>query len=733
MKDLAKYRDKMIEHNVVSLESQPETDSENTPDVIKGIMRRWYIVLLIFIMMCLVGLPSIWFLIKPLYKVTGAIRVAPILENIVTGEEGKGGISNYKNYMYTQAALIASSPVVQRVADDLKDKDLSYFTNQSSGLVSKLIQKLKGNSTNPEIATVLKGAISGGAIKVIPGDNTELIEIIMESESSDEAERIVDAFIRAYMAVEYSSSIQEQDDKLVLLEDERKVKSDRLQSQREEIRQLAQEYGSATLLDRQDMMLQRVNMLLSNLEKVESSRIDLEIQVQLLEQFPERIIAPEDLLKMRGEYINANMTVRELTRNVIQLERDLIIARQTLSEEHHLLQQQQELLDALQLRLEQERQEVAEEFDTMISQEIVNASNEKLYEAKAELEQTKVHEERLRQLLTEEDTETIKLGRTQLDIQDLQFRFDLDRERYEAVCRRIQELEMERKRPARVAVAYYADIESTQDRRIKYIMAFMFGSAACGMLLAFLRDKADLRLHTPNDVSKHIGIRIIGTTTSSHNIKPALLAEHMVGDYQAIRANLGLLHGEGMPKKLIVTSPGMREGKTAFAVNLATSMSRAGKKVLLIDGDLRRPDIAHVLNMPEHSSGLQDVLLGKELDEAVYTIASSGLDVLAADSRSRIDSYELLASLEVRQCIEMISQKYDNVIIDTPALLAFPDALIWAKFGDAVILTGFAGQTTTPELREAKERLTEINVTVLGMVLSNVQSELSSYHYQYNH
>jgi receptor protein-tyrosine kinase len=292
---------------------------------------------------------------------------------------------------------------------------------------------------------------------------------------------------------------------------------------------------------------------------------------------------------------------------------------------------------------------------------------------------------------------------------------------------------MERKRPARVTVAYSADIVRTQDKRIKYMMVLMFCSTACGMLLAFLRDKADLRLHTPDDVSKCIGIRIIGTTTSSHNIKPALLAEHIAGDYQAIRANLGLLRGEGMPKKLVVTSPRMREGKTSFAINLATSMSKAGKKILLIDGDLRKPDIAHLLNLPEHSGGLQDVLLGKELDEAVYTIASSGLDVLVSDSRSRIDSYELLASLEVRQCIEMISHKYDNVIIDTPALLAFPDALIWAKFGDAVILTGFAGQTTMPELKEAKERLMEINVKVLGMVLSNVQADLSSYHYQYSH
>jgi receptor protein-tyrosine kinase len=253
------------------------------------------------------------------------------------------------------------------------------------------------------------------------------------------------------------------------------------------------------------------------------------------------------------------------------------------------------------------------------------------------------------------------------------------------------------------------------------------------MLLAFLRDRADLCLRTPDDVVKRIGIRIIGTTTSSDTIKRALLPRQIAGDYQTIRANLRLLNGDKMPKKLVVTSPGMQEGKTTFAINLATSMSRSGKKVLLIDGDLRKPDIAHMLTLPKGSRGLQDVLFGRKFGKAVCSMPSTGLDVLAADSRNMADAYELLALPLTAQHINMISKNYDHVIIDSPPVLAFPDALMWAKIADAVILVSFAGQTTAPDLREASEKLAQINVNVLGTVLNNVEAGHSYYRYGHNY
>lgn len=733
MNNLEKYLDHAIEQRPIDFEISREPPAQGTSELVTSILRRWYIALLAFFVICATGIPAIWFSIEPLYDVTGAIRVAPILPNILTGEADRAQMSTYQSFLNTQTEMITSNQVIQRVADDLVDRNLTFFESKPAGLITKLKHSLRSTkTTKPEPADMLKQAILDGVIEAVTGRGTELIRITMKNTNPEEAEKIVNGFIRAYMAVEVSSSAKGQDQKLSVLENERGVLAEKLRRQRETIRQLAQEYGTVSLDSRQDMMLQRVASLLAELTRIEARRINFEAQVELLEQTTEQTIAPADLLKMRQEYINKDPMVNVLTENIAQLDQEFIVATQTLASTNPELKRKADLLDALKTRLVERKEQAGKTFDDLMSRELASAESKKLINARTELQQTATYEKRLREILATEDAQTVGLGRKQLAIQDLQDQLGLTKDVFDTIRRRIQEAEMERKSPARVSVAYDADITSIRDKRIKYTMALLLGAVACGMLLAYLRDKADLSLRTPDEVAKRIGVRIIGTTTSPHAVKKELLPRQIAEDFQTIRANLGLLDGGGLPRKLVVTSPGMREGKTTFAINFATSLSMSGKKVLLIDGDLRKPDVAHLLNLPKGSRTLQDVLLGRKLDHAI-PIPLTNLDVLPADSHNMTDACELLALPLTAQQINTFSQEYDHVIIDTPPVLAFPDALIWAKMAEAVILTTFAGQTTAPDLQRTKERLAEINVRVLGTILSNVQAERSYYRYGYNY
>jgi len=740
MNDLEKYHDQVIGQELVSFETPPEPEGQSMSNLIAGILHHWPLVLVTFVVICAIGIPAVWFLIEPQYLATASIRVAPIIPNVLfSDKDSERVMPMYENFKSDQARLItADQTVLQWVADDLSDKGLKFFEKRSPlsekapGLVKAFRQAIGEkvfNTLFPEkpadLIEDLRQAITKKIITAVPVGRSELININVESSDPKEAEQIVTSFRMAYMAVEGRSATQDRNDKVGVLEYKEGEYEEKLQLESDSLRGLADEYGTVELTPRQDIMIQRVAVLQELATKLDADKVLLEITIELLEKTKDRKTLQKALLERRHTFVQNDILIQMLTERIAELEEELISAGQILSDDNPKLKQRAELLEAFEAKLEEHREKVEKTFDERVAEELSENREAELADAKLELQGLIAQRKILQTKIDEQDINTIELGRKQLAIVEQQEQLALTKEVLVTIRRRIQQMEMERKRPARISVPYETTVVPVPSKRIKYTIALMFGGMACGMLLAFLKDKADLRLHTLNDVTKCIGIRIIGTTTSSHTVKPALLPGQIAEDFQTIRTNLGLLGGEGIPNKLVVTSPEIKEGKTTFAINLATSLSRSGKKVLLIDGDLRKPDIARLLNLPKASKGLQDVLLGREFNQAVYTIPSTGLDVLASDSHGGMDAYELIASPIARRRINELSEKYDHVIIDTPPVLVFPDALIWAKFGDAVILTSFAGKTTTPELREAKERLTRIDARVLGTVLSNVRAEQS--------
>ena len=302
-------------------------------------------------------------------------------------------------------------------------------------------------------------------------------------------------------------------------------------------------------------------------------------------------------------------------------------------------------LDNLKKKLEAKRQELEKEFDDRLQAREEEAAKQRLIDRP---DGTGSDQGSLRGPAQARSTCRMTGGkrweRTSMEIDDRKFQLQVDQDDYERLYRRIKLLELEQDRPARVTPFSPADVIETNDRRPKLAIAAVFGALACGFGLAFLRDRMDKTLQTPEDVTRQLDLPVLGTTTSSRAIKPALLAEQIAGDYQTIRTNLGLAYEGGLPRRLVVSSAGTREGKTTFAVNLATSLAKSGKKVLLIDGDLRKPDVGQMLNVPPETCYLQDVLLGGDASHLVYVSPTSGLHVLAANPRHLADPYELLTS-----------------------------------------------------------------------------------------
>jgi succinoglycan biosynthesis transport protein ExoP len=733
MNNLEKYIDQVIEQKPVTYDSAPEPEVPTQPNILKALRRRWYLALLVSVAVCVLALPGIWLLVHPRFVVTGAIHVVPLRTSMLTGEPDRGEIYDFESYMNSQAVRILNSQILEGVADELAPQDLSFFKEDTSSPAARLRRAFGITPVTQNPVDVLKKAISRGVISASPMRRTEYIGVTMKSRDEGEARLIVNTFLREFESIYKTGSATRTGDTLRKLQDEEGGLATTIDGLHKQIVEETERFGTTALDSRQDMEMQRQSALWTELTHLETQRLGVEASIATLEQAGDSNTPPEQLMAARKAYINADAMVQEYTKNIVQLRRDILIDEQRLAAGNPDLDRKQQLLTAFEQDLKDKEDELTQEFEQQVAGRVDTTNKQRLAALRIELDQINAHDKKLRDALNVQETTTGQVGQASVKLQDLQFKMRVNQELQDQILRRIKNVEMERDQGPRIQVGYYADVASIEDKRPKYTAVIIFLAMAGGVGLAIARDAMDKTLQGPDDLIRRLDLPVIGTTTSSRNVKATLFAEHLAGDYQTIRTNLSLLTSGGTPRKLTVSSPGMREGKTTFAVNLATSLAKAGKKVLLIDGDLRKPDIGHMLSITDGSSGLQEVLLGGNPSEAIHVVPSSGLHVLAANPQSLADAYELLTSTTAAEQVEKLGRQYDHLIVDTPPALAFPDALVWARLTDAVILVSFAGQTTVPELKEAKERFSRVRARVLGAVLSNVSAEHSLYRSSYSY
>lgn len=198
--------------------------------------------------------------------------------------------------------------------------------------------------------------------------------------------------------------------------------------------------------------------------------------------------------------------------------------------------------------------------------------------------------------------------------------------------------------------------------------------------------------------------------------------------YKTIRTNLQFLLNrvEGC-KVITVSSAQAGEGKTTTSVNLAISFSQLGKKILLIDSDLRRPSIAKMLKI-ENNDGLSGILAGfSTADRAIININPT-FSVLPSGAIPPNPS-ELLASHEFEKLISSLKDSYDYIIIDTAPAGIVSDTLSVAHLGEGLLLVIKAKTTTYHDFEKVVDSLKLANITLLGVVLNG--SEVGKYYPNY--
>ncbi|WP_414565181.1 MULTISPECIES: GumC family protein [unclassified Anabaena] len=243
----------------------------------------------------------------------------------------------------------------------------------------------------------------------------------------------------------------------------------------------------------------------------------------------------------------------------------------------------------------------------------------------------------------------------------------------------------------------------------------VFNYTPLGML-PLLPSKANSRHREPESITPEIAVRDM----------PYSLTSEM---YRMIQANLKFLSSDKDVKTIVVASAVPKEGKSTVSANLAAAIAQLGRKVLLIDADMRMPSQHHLWELT-NAAGLSEVLVGQaEFRTAVNTVMDH-LDVLTAGVRPP-NPLALLESKHMASLIQQFASQYDCVIIDAPPLLLAADALTLNRMSDGMLLVSRPEVIDYNSAVAAQEMLDRANHNVLGLVVNGIieKNESSSYFY----
>jgi len=256
-----------------------------------------------------------------------------------------------------------------------------------------------------------------------------------------------------------------------------------------------------------------------------------------------------------------------------------------------------------------------------------------------------------------------------------------------------------------------------------------------GLIGALLADQVDSRVRRAADVERATNLDVVGAIPSIRSLSTASASAQLSKDaFRNLRTHLRFAGVDGKPQAVVVTSATPRDGKSTVAANLAMTLADQGSRTLLIDADLRRPQI-HTTFGIEQEPGLADVLLGHVSEEDAPQVSTEipALRILTCGTGVE-NPAELIGSTKFDEVMMKLRELYDYIVIDTPPLMAVTDAALVGAVADGTLVVVRANKTDSDALSAAVNQLRRLGVPLLGIVMNGVPTGRSSgYSYYPSH
>jgi capsular exopolysaccharide synthesis family protein len=264
----------------------------------------------------------------------------------------------------------------------------------------------------------------------------------------------------------------------------------------------------------------------------------------------------------------------------------------------------------------------------------------------------------------------------------------------------------------------------------------LLAGLALGAAAAFALEQMDEAIADPAELERRLGLPLLGSVPKVVDGTPrdALLdrKSDLVDAYLAVQTNLAFTTEHGVPRSFAVTSTRPAEGKSTTALALATTLARAQRKVILVDGDMRSPSV-HQLGGVSHDRGLSNFLAGDDdIASLTFTMHDLGITAMSAGPIPP-NAAELLTGVRLSLLIERLLKSYDHVVIDSPPVMGLADAPLIAGRVEGVIYAVESHGIRSSMVRTALSRLTSAHARIIGGVLTKFEARKAHYGYGYDY
>ncbi len=707
------------------------------------ILFRQRITLLKFTLVGVLAAVLISLVQTPIYRVRTSLEIQNTNFGEMKGQDSAGGgYTTPESYVETQVKLLQSESLIEHVIDKMKLHEERPTTAWGgfAARVQKLLAWAKITRL-PEREQMIRQVERNLTVRT--SGNSRLLEVLYESPDPKVAAEFANTLVSQFIELSQEERWKAAQGTAEWLTGHLDQMKGQLEASEAQLQDYARTTGLSFTSEKDSLAETKLKQLQDELSKAQAERIADQAKF-------------EEAKSKTADTIPAVMddpTMREQRQKLADLKRQYAELTSTLTPEHYRVQRVQAQINELEAQIQKERGSILGK----IRNEYLGAIRQEKLLSDAHAAQEKV--------VADQASKAIHYDTLKRDVES-------NRKLYETMLQRVKEASLvAAMRDSNVMV-----IDRARPPLLPYRPSLpmnsaigLFSGAFLGFGFVVLRERLNRRISAPGEAqvfldlpelgaipldvaalpagnSNHLhlnGAKSVphpsGARTASGNgpelatwkRKPSMIAECA----RTTLTSILLPNQDGNhPQVVVLTSPSLGDGKTTVACNLSIAMAEIGRKVLLIDGDLRRPRLHKVFGA-SNTWGLSDVLWAETqletvpLSHLVRETEVSGLSLLTGGSCG-VTPTNLFYSSRMSALLKRLRREFDMIMIDAPPMIHLADARILGRLADGVILVVRSGQTTTESARFAIQRFAEDGTRVLGTVL-NSWDPRNSGHYGY--